>query len=159
MSEKTELEVYLSQSRLDRLVYPELDVLEYWKKEKVRFPILSVLARDLLSIPVTTVASESSFSIGGRILNKYRSALLSVNFEALILTRNWVEGFEAPGMYILIVLCIFYFLFVVTQAQLAKQLAKIMYNLLLFHNAGDDIEDAMLEITPQPFADSLHLDD
>ena len=54
----------------------DLDVLEYWKLHKHQFPELAIMACDILSIPITTVASKSSFSIGGRILHKYRNCLL-----------------------------------------------------------------------------------
>jgi hypothetical protein len=88
------LDLYLEEPRLNRKQYAKLDVLSWWKQNDNRFSELSLMARDLLSIPITTVASESTFSIGSKILNQYRSCLLPENVEALICTRTWLCGFE-----------------------------------------------------------------
>ncbi|XP_072094067.1 zinc finger BED domain-containing protein RICESLEEPER 3-like [Arachis hypogaea] len=92
--DKDELEIYLKEGLIhtneDDLKY---DVLNFWKINEDRFPTLSVMARDVLSIPITTVASESAFSIGGRVLTKYRSSTLHAHVQMLICTRSWLRGF------------------------------------------------------------------
>ena len=94
---KSQLEVYLEMPLLDVGLYRNLDVLEWWKDQYKRFPNLSRMACDLLSVPITTVASESAFSIGGRVLNKYRSRLLPKKLQALLCTRSWLHGFDFSG--------------------------------------------------------------
>lgn len=43
----------------------EFDVLLYWRSNEKRFPTLSIMAREVLSIPITIVVSKLAFSVGG----------------------------------------------------------------------------------------------
>ena len=52
---------------------------------------MSEIARCLLAIPISTVASEFAFSTGGRILDPFRSSLSPETVEALICTQNWLR--------------------------------------------------------------------
>ncbi|XP_020217712.1 zinc finger BED domain-containing protein DAYSLEEPER [Cajanus cajan] len=91
---KSELDLYLEEGNLDPKCHEKLDVLAYWRDRHDRYPNLSRMACDVLSIPITTVASESAFSLGSRVLTKYWSTILPENVELLILTQNWLHGFE-----------------------------------------------------------------
>ncbi|XP_017416757.1 zinc finger BED domain-containing protein RICESLEEPER 3-like [Vigna angularis] len=91
---RSELDLYLDEGNLDPIFFDKLDVLSYWRDRRDQYPNLSKMACDILSILITTVASESAFSLGSRVLTKYRSSILPENVEALILTQNWLQDFE-----------------------------------------------------------------
>jgi len=71
------------------------DILSYWKVNEFRYPIVVAMARDILSIPISTIASESTFNVGGRVTNQYKSLLKPDIVEALICTRDWL--YEEKG--------------------------------------------------------------
>lgn len=48
------------------------------------------MARGLLAIPVSTVASESAFSTSGRLISPHRSRLHPTTLEALMCARTWL---------------------------------------------------------------------
>ena len=56
-----------------------------------RYRVLSQIVRDVLAIPVSTVASESAFSTGGHVLDLFRSSLSPNTVEVLICTQNWLK--------------------------------------------------------------------
>jgi hypothetical protein len=45
-----------------------------------------------LTIPTTSVSSESTFSTGGRVLDDYRSSLKLAMVEALVCASSWTKG-------------------------------------------------------------------
>ncbi|KAL7254645.1 hypothetical protein ACSBR1_008906 [Camellia fascicularis] len=59
------------------------DILGWWKSNSSKYKVLSQVARDVLALPVSTVASESTFSTGGRIVNPFRSSLSPMMVEPL----------------------------------------------------------------------------
>ncbi|KAF7151151.1 hypothetical protein RHSIM_Rhsim02G0184700 [Rhododendron simsii] len=90
MVSKSELEKYWMEGCENN--NKDFDVLQWWKANSERFKILSQVARDVLSILVSTVASESAFSTGGRILDPFRSNLAPKTVEALVCTQNWLRS-------------------------------------------------------------------
>ena len=54
------------------------------KNQTDEYPVLSRIAHDLLVVQVSIVASESSFSAGGHVVDPFRSRLEPETVEALI---------------------------------------------------------------------------
>ncbi|CAH1436980.1 unnamed protein product [Lactuca virosa] len=70
----------------------KINILEYWRRHRVRYPDLTTMARDILIILVSIVASESAFSVGGKVLDQHRSSLKSDVTEEIICTKYWLFG-------------------------------------------------------------------
>jgi hypothetical protein len=94
---KSQLDVYLDESNLDFRCYEDMDVLQWWKSNNSRFPDLSILACDLLSVPIATVASDYEFCMGSRVFNKYKDLMLPENIETRICIRSWLYNFVSNG--------------------------------------------------------------
>ncbi|KAM0900416.1 hypothetical protein ACQ4PT_020667 [Festuca glaucescens] len=63
--EKSELDLYLAKPV--KKLNENVDILDYWNKSAARYPQLAKMARDILAVPVSSVASESAFSLKLRV--------------------------------------------------------------------------------------------
>ncbi|XP_028113471.1 zinc finger BED domain-containing protein RICESLEEPER 3-like [Camellia sinensis] len=89
---KSDLGIYLEEGLYicKRNLDVDFDALDWWKANTLKFCILSNMARDLLSISISIVASKSAFSAGGQVLDQYRSSLKSKTVQALICVGDWL---------------------------------------------------------------------
>ncbi|XP_041009356.1 uncharacterized protein LOC121253405 [Juglans microcarpa x Juglans regia] len=69
LESKSELDRYLAERCEDE--NDSFDLLIWWKVNSVRYRVLSKVARNVLAIPVSIVASESTFSTVGRVLDPF----------------------------------------------------------------------------------------
>ncbi|KAG6650499.1 hypothetical protein CIPAW_06G047500 [Carya illinoinensis] len=94
LESRSEVDRYLAEKCEDE--GDNFDLLNWWKVNSVRYRILSKVAHDVLAIPVSTVASESTFSTAGRVLDPFRSSLNPMMVEALICAQNWLRSSSTP---------------------------------------------------------------
>ncbi|XP_075105694.1 uncharacterized protein LOC107777043 [Nicotiana tabacum] len=87
---KTELDKYLGEDVEED--HEKFNILGWWKLNSPRFPTLAEMARDVLAIPISSVASESAFSTGGRILDPFRSSLTPRLVQALVCVQDWLRN-------------------------------------------------------------------
>ncbi|GJX62586.1 zinc finger BED domain-containing protein RICESLEEPER 2 [Tanacetum coccineum] len=52
------------------------------------------MARDLLTVQASTVASESAFSISGRIISERRSRLTPESVEVCVCLKDYLDGVD-----------------------------------------------------------------
>jgi hypothetical protein len=102
----TELDLYLEEEMLARTT--NLDIIGWWNVAGVKYPTLRKIARDIMSIPVTTMASESVFSTGGRVISPSRSRLAPKMVEASMCMQAWVRT-DMLGMNTSRSIMLFYF--------------------------------------------------
>ena len=76
---KTYLDIYLkedifiSKSENSDDSDANFDALVWWKSNALKDRILSKMARDLLVVPISTVASESLLCAGGRVIEPHKA--------------------------------------------------------------------------------------
>jgi hypothetical protein len=62
---------------------PDFNILKWWQQHKITYPILSILARDVLTVPASTISSKSTFSLAGMVLEERRRCLTTDMVDVL----------------------------------------------------------------------------
>ena len=90
--DKSELDAYLEEAlvRGDE----NFEILSWWKTNSNKYPVLSLMARDFLAIPLSTVSSESAFSLSGSILGDNRSSMIPQTLEALVCCKDLLYKYQ-----------------------------------------------------------------
>jgi hypothetical protein len=86
-----ELSAYLDSDNVTAYE-DDFDLLLWWRDHKLTYLILSIMARDVMSVPISTVSSESCFSLAGRIIEERRRRLLPEHVEMLCCIKDWELG-------------------------------------------------------------------
>jgi len=81
------LDLYLSPQESKNL-----DVLDWWKHNEGRFPIVAEIAKDLLCAPASTVASEAAFSAGKRVMTDRRHSLAPDSMQMCVCLKDWLDA-------------------------------------------------------------------
>ena len=83
----SELAAYLDSDTVQKFD-DEFNLLDWWHDHKLTYPVLSILAKDIISVHVSTVSSESAFSLAGRLIEERRRRLGSGMVEMLSLLKD-----------------------------------------------------------------------
>ncbi|KMT18730.1 hypothetical protein BVRB_2g028530 isoform A [Beta vulgaris subsp. vulgaris] len=95
---RSSLNMYLNEPSIS--CHAQMDVLSWWKENEHRFgQELSLMARDILSIPITSFPKGSVFGMGYRVEDRLKGKWSSNHVEALIATRNWLYGYPVEEDY------------------------------------------------------------
>ena len=82
----TDIDRHLSVETIPFEDNEDFEILEWWKKQQIKYPVLSIIARDILTVLVSTVASKAAFSIGERVVSKKRCNLSP---KVVVRLKDW----------------------------------------------------------------------
>ena len=85
----TDIDRYLSVETISFEDSEDFEILEWWKKQQIKYSVLSIIARDVLNVSVSTVTSEATFSAGRRVVSKKRCNLSLESIKAVVCLKDW----------------------------------------------------------------------
>ncbi|EPS70949.1 hypothetical protein M569_03810, partial [Genlisea aurea] len=91
ISKSSEIALYTSMHQVQHKG-DDFDILAWWNGQASVYPTLAAIVLASFAPPASTVASESAFSLGGRILTPKRSRLLDTTLEMCVCLKDWVAA-------------------------------------------------------------------
>jgi hypothetical protein len=70
----------------------DFNILSWWHDHRRLYPVLSILAKDIMTVPVSTISSESTFSLVGRVIEERRRSLTCEMVKMLSCLKDWELG-------------------------------------------------------------------
>jgi hypothetical protein len=67
----------------------DFNILNWWQRHKLTYPILALLAKDVLTVSASTISLESTISLAGRVLEEQRQRLTTDMVEVLSCIKDW----------------------------------------------------------------------
>ena len=85
----TDLSSYLDVGVIRVQDASSFDLLAWWKQNESIYSVLAPMARDLLTILMSSLASEHAFSAGGRVVDDRRANLFEERVECYVCLCDW----------------------------------------------------------------------
>jgi hypothetical protein len=67
----------------------DFNILSWWHEHKLTYHILYLIAKDVMIIPTSTISSESTFSLVGRVIEERWRRLISDMVDILSCIKDW----------------------------------------------------------------------
>jgi hypothetical protein len=114
-------------------------ILDGWKSNSSEYPILASMAKDALAVPTSTVASESAFSTGRRVISDFRSRLTPNTAEALICLQDWFRTSSENSCILLVLVLLVDMLCLLFEYYNASSLQVSLVLLFFFHEGTTEL--------------------
>lgn len=88
---KSDLDKYLEEPLFPRNA-PGFNVLNWWRVHTPRYPILSMMARNVLGMPMSKASLYSASNTRGRVLDRDWSSLKPATIQALMCAQDWIRS-------------------------------------------------------------------
>jgi hypothetical protein len=70
----------------------DFNILSWWHDHRHVYQVLSILAKDVIIVRVSTISSESIFSLVSKVIEERQQSLTSDMMEMILCLNDWELG-------------------------------------------------------------------